>query len=241
MTTTGELGYLDLLRDILANGERKSDRTGTGAISVFGRQLRFDLSHSFPLLTTKRVGMRLIITELLWILSGSTNANDLIAQNNHIWDEWAKEDGDLGPVYGAQWRSWPAFVYCDGMGPLDGHGDAGWHNQPIDQIKWLIERLKTHPHDRGHVISAWNVADLSKMRLRPCHCLFQFYCNELTFDERVQQYMLKAVFGGGESIPVDEWRADQALGHSKLDDLHVPRFALSCQLYQRSAMSALAA
>ncbi len=234
LQNTNEIGYLNLLRDILVNGERKTDRTGTGAISVFGRQLRFDLSHSFPLLTTKKVGMRLIISELLWILSGSTNANDLIAQNNHIWDEWADENGSLGPVYGAQWRSWENLVWVAPEGPME----SEWHyeNKPIDQISWLIDRLKTNPHDRGHVISAWNVADLPKMRLRPCHCLFQFYCNELTFDERVNNYMMKAIFEPSLGpIPVDEWKANQALGHSKLDELGVPRFALSCQLYQRSA------
>lgn len=150
--------YLDLCRNILDNGADKSDRTGTGTRSIFGAQMRFDLRKGFPLLTTKRVAFRLIVEELLWILSGSTNNNDLVAKNVHIWDEWAdKETGNLGPIYGKQWRSWPG-VYS-----------------PIDQIAEAIHTIMNNPDSRRIVVSAWNVDDLPKMALAPCHALFQFY------------------------------------------------------------------
>ena len=155
---TDENQYLDLLRDIRDNGAEKSDRTGTGTRSVFGRQLRFDLTKSFPLFTTKFVSFRLIKSELLWFLSGSSNIKPLLAQNNHIWDEWADEDGELGPGYGVQWRSWPA---------PDG--------ETIDQITQTVDLLRTNPDSRRILVSAWNVAELDKMALVPCHVMFQFY------------------------------------------------------------------
>ncbi len=150
--------YLDLLRDVLANGTRKTDRTGTGTLSVFGRQLRFDLRHDFPLVTTKKVHTRSIIVELLWFLRGETNVGYLHEHNVSIWDEWADARGDLGPVYGKQWRSW--------AGP-----DGAVH----DQIADVIATLRRDPDSRRMVVSAWNVADLGAMALAPCHCLFQFY------------------------------------------------------------------
>lgn len=162
----GELQYLSLLKELVdkadASGVRE-DRTGVGTYSVFGRQIRFDLGHGFPLLTTKKVFWKGVKAELLWMLAGDTNANTLIEQGVHIWDEWADEDGSLGPVYGEQWRLW------DGNTPF-GRG--------IDQISTLIDNLRTKPNDRGHVVSAWNVADLPHMKLRPCHCLFQFYVED---------------------------------------------------------------
>jgi thymidylate synthase len=150
--------YLELLKHIRENGLDKSDRTGTGTRSVFGYQLRLDLAAGFPLVTTKKCHLKSIIYELLWFLKGETNIAYLKEHNVKIWDEWADENGDLGPVYGKQWRSW------------QGAGDV-----EVDQVSELINQLKTNPDSRRLIISAWNVADLPKMNLMPCHCLFQFY------------------------------------------------------------------
>ncbi|NTF32403.1 thymidylate synthase [Rhizobium skierniewicense] len=150
--------YLDLLRHVMDTGSDRGDRTGTGTRSVFGYQMRFDLSEGFPVLTTKKLHLRSIIHELLWFLKGDTNIAYLKQHGVSIWDEWADEDGNLGPVYGAQWRSWPA--------------PDGRH---IDQITLLIESLKTNPNSRRHIVSAWNPALVDDMALPPCHCLFQFY------------------------------------------------------------------
>jgi thymidylate synthase len=150
--------YLDLMRHIRDSGVRKADRTGTGTLSVFGHQMRFDLAQGFPMVTTKKLHTRSIIHELLWFLNGDTNTAYLNDNNVRIWDEWADESGDLGPVYGAQWRSWPA---------PDG--------QHVDQLAQVMETLRTNPDSRRIIISAWNVAELGKMALMPCHALFQFY------------------------------------------------------------------
>lgn len=150
--------YLDLMQHVLEHGARKEDRTGTGTLSVFGAQLRFDLNAGFPLLTTKKVHLKSIIHELLWFLKGETNTRYLKEHGVTIWDEWADAQGNLGPVYGYQWRSWPA---ADG--------------RHIDQIAQVIEQLRTHPDSRRMIVSAWNVSDLDKMALMPCHALFQFY------------------------------------------------------------------
>jgi thymidylate synthase len=150
--------YLDLMRHVRDNGTRKDDRTGTGTLSVFGYQMRFDLAHGFPMVTTKKLHTRSIIHELLWFLNGDTNIAYLKENKVRIWDEWADENGDLGPVYGAQWRSWPT---------PDGQG--------IDQLEQVMHTLRTNPDSRRIIISAWNVAELDKMALMPCHALFQFY------------------------------------------------------------------
>ncbi|WP_291382927.1 thymidylate synthase [Demequina sp.] len=150
--------YEDLLRDVLATGTVKGDRTGTGTLSTFGRQIRYDLSQGFPLLTTKRVHVRSIVGELLWFLRGDTNVRWLQERGITIWNEWADGDGELGPVYGYQWRSWPA--------------PDGRH---IDQIAKVIESIKTNPDSRRHMVSAWNPALIDEMALPPCHALFQFY------------------------------------------------------------------
>jgi len=150
--------YLELMRRVLEHGERKQDRTGTGTLSVFGAQSRFDLSRSFPLLTTKRVHLKSITHELLWFLKGETNTKYLKENGVTIWDEWADDNGDLGPVYGCQWRSWPA---ADG--------------RHIDQISQVIEQIRKTPDSRRLIVSAWNVGDLDKMALMPCHAFFQFY------------------------------------------------------------------
>ncbi len=150
--------YLALVRDILDHGTPKSDRTGTGTLSLFGRQLRFDLGAGFPLVTTKKVHLRSIIVELLWFLRGDTNVCYLNENKVTIWDEWANANGELGPVYGYQWRSWPAP-----------------NGQHVDQISQVIDQIKRNPDSRRHIVSAWNVADIDRMALAPCHALFQFY------------------------------------------------------------------
>ncbi len=150
--------YLDLLRLVLESGAVKDDRTGTGTRSVFGHQMRFDLSEGFPLVTTKKCHLRSIIIELLWFLRGDTNIKYLNDNKVSIWDEWADENGDLGPIYGHQWRSWPT---ADG--------------RTIDQISNVLERIQKNPDDRRLIVSAWNVGEIGKMALPPCHCLFQFY------------------------------------------------------------------
>ncbi|WP_240126773.1 thymidylate synthase [Thermomonas alba] len=150
--------YLDLLRHVLEHGTDRGDRTGTGTRSVFGWQMRFDLREGFPLVTTKKLHLRSIIHELLWFLQGSTNIAYLKANRVSIWDEWADADGELGPIYGKQWRSW-----------------EGADGRTFDQIRWVLEEIRRNPESRRLIVSAWNVADLPKMALQPCHTLFQFY------------------------------------------------------------------
>ena len=150
--------YLDLMSHVLAKGTHKSDRTGTGTVSVFGHQMRFDLQEGFPVVTTKKLHLKSIIIELLWFLQGSTNNNWLKERGVSIWDEWAKEDGELGPIYGYQWRSWPA--------------PNGEH---VDQISQLMDQIKNNPDSRRLIVSAWNVAEIPRMALPPCHAFFQFY------------------------------------------------------------------
>lgn len=188
--------YLQLVNHIIETGTDKADRTGTGTRSVFGYQMRFDLSKGFPLVTTKKTHLKSIIYELLWFLKGETNIAYLKENNVKIWDEWADENGNLGPVYGKQWRSW------EGAGGVE-----------VDQVKDLIHQLKTNPDSRRMIISAWNVAELPKMKLMPCHCLFQFYTSPPTPLQKARGE--NAVFN---STPVVEGRRK-----------------LSCQLYQRSA------
>ena len=150
--------YLDLVEHILEHGTKKTDRTGTGTISVFGYQMRFDLSTGFPLVTTKKLHLKSIIYELLWFLKGETNTRYLQDHGVRIWNEWADENGDLGPIYGSQWRSW---------------GNA--EGSSIDQVSQVIQTIKENPHSRRHIVSAWNVGEIDKMALPPCHLLFQFY------------------------------------------------------------------
>ena len=150
--------YLHLMRHVLDHGVKKTDRTGTGTLSVFGHQMRFDLAKGFPMVTTKKLHLKSIIYELLWFLKGSTNNHWLTERGVSIWNEWAKPDGELGPIYGYQWRSWPT--------------PSGEH---IDQISQIIEQIKSTPDSRRIIVSAWNVADIPSMALAPCHAFFQFY------------------------------------------------------------------
>ncbi|EIZ82401.1 thymidylate synthase [Methylobacterium sp. GXF4] len=170
--------YHSLLRRILDEGVAKDDRTGTGTLSVFGHQMRFDLSAGFPLVTTKRLHLRSIIHELLWFLAGDTNVAALRANGVTIWDEWADEHGDLGPVYGKQWRSWAK-------------PDGG----SVDQIAWLLSEIRRNPDSRRLIVSAWNPADLDRMALAPCHCLFQFYVSDGRLSCQLYQRSADAFLG----------------------------------------------
>jgi thymidylate synthase len=163
--------YLDLLRDVLAHGERRADRTGVGTLSLFGAQTRYDLRDGFPLVTTKKVLFSAVVRELLWFLRGSTNINDDLTQHTPIWDAWADADGELGPIYGHQWRSWG--------------GDA--EHAGIDQLQQAIDTIKRDPTSRRIIVSAWNVADLPRMKLPPCHAFFQFYVTNGHLDLQLYQ------------------------------------------------------
>ena len=170
--------YHDLLKAVLANGNTKSDRTGTGTISLFGYQMRFNLSEGYPLLTTKKIHFKSVVYELLWFLKGSTNIKYLKENNIRIWDEWADENGELGPIYGNQWRSWSSPDGTD-----------------IDQIKNLLENIKKNPDSRRHVVSAWNVGDIDRMKLPPCHILFQFYVNNNKLSCQLYQRSADIILG----------------------------------------------
>jgi len=159
--------YHDLVQTVLDKGERKHDRTGTGTLSLFGYQMRFDLQEGFPLLTTKKVYFNSVVRELLWFIKGSTNINDDLAEYTSIWNPWADEKGDLGPIYGYQWRHWDRYRVNPNTQQLE--------NQPVDQLKEVIRLIKEEPHSRRMVVSAWNVSDLDRMALSPCHAFFQFY------------------------------------------------------------------
>lgn len=200
--------YLEVLQELLAHGTRKENRTGVDTLSVFGRQLRFDLREGFPLLTTKKVFLKGVIHELLWLISGDTNIKYLTDNDVHIWDEWADTDGDLGPVYGKQWRCW-------------------WNGRDsIDQLNNAVERLKTNPDCRRIIVSAWNVGELDEMALAPCHAFFQFYTEDIPLERRLEM---------AKWTTLDRRVSSEKATHLKLDEQGVPRRYLSCQLYQRSA------
>jgi len=171
--------YLELVRYVLENGAKKTDRTGTGTLSLFGLQTRYDLRQGFPLLTTKKVLFDAVVRELLWFLRGSTNIHDDLAQYTPIWNPWADAQGELGPIYGYQWRKWPQYTRDERTGQyIQGH---------IDQLQQVIDTIKRDPHSRRLIISAWNVADLDKMALPPCHLLMQFYVVDNRLDLQVYQ------------------------------------------------------
>jgi thymidylate synthase len=167
------MSYEELLVYVMQNGDRREDRTGVGTVSVFGAQLAYSLSNGFPLITSKRVYWKGVVEELLWFIRGSTNNNDLVEKGVHIWDEWAKPDGDLGPIYGKQWRAWSGGIR------RTPHG-LGVHEREVvvDQLAQVIEQIKRDPFSRRHIVSAWNVAELDQMALAPCHVMFQFYVRE---------------------------------------------------------------
>lgn len=180
--------YLNLLQTVLNEGIEKSDRTGTGTKSIFGYQMRFNLSDGFPLLTTKKMFLKGIIGELLWFIKGSTNANELIEQGIHIWDAWAKENGELGPIYGAQWRNWPKIEIpeVDKYG-VDKEVEGKVIIKHVDQLKEVIKAIKENPNSRRHIVSAWNVGEIDDMALPPCHSFFQFYVGNDTLSLQLYQ------------------------------------------------------
>lgn len=198
--------YLDLLQHVLDHGTERLDRTGTGTVGVFGYQMRFDLSQGFPVLTTKKLHLRSIIYELLWFLRGDTNIKYLKEHGVSIWDEWADENGDLGPVYGSQWRSWP-----------DGRGGT------IDQIAGVVDEIKRNPYSRRLMVTAWNPAEIQDMALPPCHCLFQFYVEPVA--PVVDKLNVEKLIGS------DNVSTQQHINVST----QPAKGRLSCQLYQRSA------
>jgi thymidylate synthase len=190
------LQYLDLVKHVLENGTEKPDRTGTGTISSFGHQLRFDLKEEFPIVKAKFTGFKTMLKELLWFISGDTNINKLLEVNCHIWDEWADENGDLGPVYGAQWRKWKSIEVVIAEDVID-HGNGKTYfnakvkEHYIDQLQQAIDLLKTDPFSRRIIVSAWNVSDLSKMALMPCHNFFQFNVRYKSANELRDEYALR--------------------------------------------------
>ncbi len=179
--------YLDLLQHILDHGQRKEDRTGTGTLSVFGYQMRFDLSQGFPLLTTKKVLFDAVVYELLWFLRGATNINDDLKQHTPIWNAWANPDGELGPIYGYQWRYWEKFVW-------DEHA-KNYRKEHVDQIQQAINTIKKNPDSRRIIVSAWNVGDIDRMALPPCHAFFQFYVADGRLDCQLYQRSADVALG----------------------------------------------
>lgn len=250
--------YLELMQEVLDKGHSKGDRTGTGTLSLFGHQMRFDLQEGFPLVTTKRCHLRSIIHELLWFLSGDTNTKYLNDNNVTIWDEWADDKGDLGPVYGKQWTEWNAdkivSVYDDKLKELlDANGYRSedravpWDGEHyvlyvkvINQIETIIDQLKNDPDSRRIIVSAWNVGELDQMALAPCHAFFQFYSREMNFAERESWF-----FDNGDMDAFNKFTTN--LNCQNLDRegwegeryeyivQNSPARVLSCQLYQRSA------
>ena len=209
--------YLDLMRHVLEHGQEVPDRTGTGTLSVFGHQMRFDLQKGFPLLTTKKLHLKSIIHELLWFLKGTGNIKDLKENGVTIWDEWWDSNGNLGPVYGVNWRGW---------------GSHNYRSKPIDQITNLIHDLKNNPHSRRHIVSAWNVADIPDMALAPCHYAFQCYVTKLTIAQRLQMWAPRFTQG----FSTEDWAKgnDGPVG-DLLDQDGIPRLGLSLMVQQRSA------
>lgn len=244
--------YLALMQDILDNGVVKKDRTGVGTLSVFGRQLRFDLKEGFPLVTTKKVHLKSIIHELLWFLNGDTNVKYLQENGVRIWNEWANEEGNLGPVYGKQWREWRdcKVVECHDVGRTQQLMQRGYkyignikedgttylvYEKPHDQISKVIQQLREDPDSRRIIVSAWNVADLDDMALNPCHNYFQFYTTEMTLLERLDWYEVNEPekFASAPLINHEDIDDEERL-HETLDREGIPRRKLSCFYMMRS-------
>lgn len=211
--------YLDLLEQITETGKLRADRTGTGTIGIFGKELRFDMAKGFPLLTTKKTHLKSIIHELLWFLKGSDNIQYLHDNGVTIWDEWADENGDLGPIYGYQWRKWRKYVPA---------GEGLYKVEHIDQIANLINKLKTNPDDRRMIVSAWNVAEIDDMNLPPCHHTFHVSTFELTLPERLKIYRSKNL-----NTPIGYINNDVD-AHARLDGFDIPRRSISLLWIQRS-------
>ncbi len=242
--------YERLLQYILTHGRKKSDRTGTGTTSMFGLQMRFNLADGFPLITTKKLFTKGIVHELLWFLRGETNIKYLVDNGVHIWDDWADENGDLGPVYGSQWRDWRAmrmlaatqrgsvrpgeFMVAGAInGPISAAKHYDVYEMRIDQIANVMKSLRDNPDSRRHIVSAWNPAEVDQMALPPCHALFQFYVDDLTLEERRAYAQRHSPSMGLQadafSTSDEEFLEDMLAAHG------FPRKRLSCQLYQRSA------
>jgi thymidylate synthase len=225
--------YLDLLKNIMDNGCQKGDRTGTGTKSIFGTQMRFNLQEGFPLVTTKKIHFKSVVHELICLLSGNTNIQYLKENNVKIWDEWADENGDLGKIYGHQWRKWEKFEYKEGNDHEYCFIPSSYIKSEIDQIKNVIERIKSNPECRRLIVTAWNPADLPDMALMPCHAFFQFNCRPMTVWERRD-------IGWDESpdspSALEFYAADRSDEeyHKFLDDRNVPKYFLDNHLYQRS-------
>lgn len=233
--------YHDLLNDILENGYQKGDRTGTGTISVYGRQIRFNMKDGFPLITTKKLHLRSIIHELLWFLNGDTNIKYLNDNNVTIWDEWSNKDGDLGPVYGKQWVDWGGWYETLLSREKDENGHHVFvkkHHPGVNQVANLIERLKTSPDCRRLIVSAWNVAELPDMALMPCHYGFQVWTRELSYDERNLIYKEKF----GETVEDMDSRWEINSTKTFVDDLNeanIPKREISLIWNQRSVDTGL--
>lgn len=244
--------YLALMQDILDNGVVKKDRTGVGTLSVFGRQLRFDLKEGFPLVTTKKVHLKSIIHELLWFLNGDTNVKYLQENGVKIWNEWSDEEGNLGPVYGKQWREWRdcKVVECHDVGRTQQLMQRGYkyignmkedgttylvYEKAHDQISKVIQQLREDPDSRRIIVSAWNVADLDDMALNPCHNYFQFYTTEMTLLERLDWYEVNEPekFASAPLINHEDIDSEERL-HETLDREGIPRRKLSCFFLMRS-------
>lgn len=244
--------YLALMQDILDNGVVKKDRTGVGTLSVFGRQLRFDLKEGFPLVTTKKVHLKSIIHELLWFLNGDTNVKYLQENGVRIWNEWSDEEGNLGPVYGKQWREWRdcKVVECHDVGRTQQLMQRGYkyignmkedgttylvYEKAHDQISKVIQQLREDPDSRRIIVSAWNVGDLDDMALNPCHNYFQFYTTEMTLLERLDWYEVNEPekFANAPLINHEDIDSEERL-HETLDREGIPRRKLSCFYMMRS-------
>lgn len=244
--------YLALMQDILDNGVVKKDRTGVGTLSVFGRQLRFDLKEGFPLVTTKKVHLKSIIHELLWFLNGNTNVKYLQENGVRIWNEWANAEGELGPVYGKQWREWRdcKVVECHDVGRTQQLMQRGYkyignmkedgttylvYEKAHDQISKVIQQLREDPDSRRIIVSAWNVGDLDDMALNPCHNYFQFYTTEMTLLERLDWYEVNEPekFANAPLINHEDIDSEERL-HETLDREGIPRRKLSCFYMMRS-------
>lgn len=224
------IAYYSVLNKILNSGHPSEDRTGTGTIKLFGEQMRFSLKHdNLPLLTGKHVSFKNVLTELLWFISGNTNVRALQRQGNHIWDEWCDEDGNLGPVYGHQWRMWRKYVEIE---PMEERKLARCYSENIDQLANAINILKENPNSRRAVVSAWNPSDLKDMALEPCHVLFQFQAREISFHER--SLMAGIVLPSRGHVRDSEYMRRCMEASHQMDVGGIPKYTLSCRVDQRS-------